>query len=77
MVIKKFETTTKTTIMTQNENILNHLKKGNKITPLEALNLFGCFRLSARIHDLRDLGNDIKAMRITKGNKNFCQYSLI
>ena len=33
--------------------ILEHLKKGLSITPLEALNRFGCFRLSARIHDLR------------------------
>ena len=32
--------------------ILEHLKKGLSITPLEALSLCGCFRLAARIHDL-------------------------
>lgn len=43
----------------QNEMILEHLKAGNSITPLEALDLFGCFRLSARIKDLRDSGYEI------------------
>ena len=38
---------------TQCAAILEHLKKGLSITPLEALNLCGCFRLAARIHDLR------------------------
>lgn len=45
--------------MNQTEQILEHLKAGNSITPLEALNLFGCFRLSARIKDLRDAGYEI------------------
>ena len=35
----------------QNERILAHLKKGKKITPLDALEKFGCFRLAARISD--------------------------
>ena len=62
--------------MTQTEQILNYLKKGNKITPLEALNQFGCFRLASRIWDIRNSGHNIQSMRITKGDKNFCQYSL-
>jgi len=37
----------------QNDRILGYLQEGNTITPLEALDLFGCFRLSARIHDLK------------------------
>ena len=28
--------------------------QGNSITGLEELNLFGCFRLAARIYDLRE-----------------------
>ena len=63
--------------MTQTEQILNYLKKGNKITPLEALNQFGCFRLASRIWDIRNSGHNIQAMRITKGDKNFCQYKLV
>ena len=38
---------------TQNLQILSYLKKGKPITPLEALEKFGCWRLSARIYDLR------------------------
>ena len=45
--------------MNQTEQILAHLKAGNSLTPIDALNLFGCFRLSARIKDLRDSGYEI------------------
>lgn len=44
---------------TQSEQILNHLKQGKTITPLEALELYGCFRLSAVILRLRKLGYEI------------------
>ena len=37
---------------TQNDMILVALKNGERITPLSALEQFGCFRLSARIWDL-------------------------
>ena len=43
----------------QEESILRHLREGNSITPLDALEKFGCFRLSARIKHLRDKGHDI------------------
>lgn len=36
--------------------ILQHMASGKPITPLDALNLYGCFRLSARIFEIRDLG---------------------
>ena len=42
--------------VSQKEQIHDHLKKRGKITSLEALVLFGCFRLSARIWDLRREG---------------------
>jgi hypothetical protein len=35
--------------MTQTERILQHLRAGNSLTPLEELNYFGCLRLAARI----------------------------
>jgi hypothetical protein len=38
---------------TQAGRILEHLRAGNRITALEALELFQCFRLAARIHELR------------------------
>ncbi len=44
---------------TQLEQILEHLKQGKSITPIEALELYGCFRLSAIILKLRRQGCDI------------------
>lgn len=44
---------------TQLEQILEHLKQGKSITPIEALDLYGCFRLSAVILKLRKQGHDI------------------
>ncbi len=38
----------------QRHAILQHLKDHKSITPLDALQLYGCFRLAARINELRD-----------------------
>jgi len=46
--------------MSQNQQIANYLNKGRKLTPIDALNKFGCFRLAARIADLRNDGMNIK-----------------
>ena len=59
--------------------ILEHLKKGLSITPLEALNRFGCFRLSARIHDLRHkqgYDNIVTERVLTSSGKYVAQYRL-
>lgn len=40
----------------QTEKILEYMLSGKSITPLEALNLFGCFRLGARIADIKAKG---------------------
>ena len=60
--------------MTQNKQILNYLQKGYKLTPLDALSLFGCFRLSARIYDLKALGHKIEKRIVTNKGKSFAQY---
>ncbi|NTE96722.1 helix-turn-helix domain-containing protein [Agrobacterium tumefaciens] len=44
---------------TQAKLILKWLQSGNRITPTQALNKFGCFRLGARIYDLRRDGHNI------------------
>jgi hypothetical protein len=59
---------------TQNTLIRNYLENGNSITPLDALKLFGCFRLSARIHDLRSQGMVIQRNMITSNGKTFASY---
>ena len=54
----------------QNARILEHLQSGKTITGIEALSLYGCFRLPARIADLKALGHDIdKNMVIVPNNK--------
>ena len=59
----------------QKQLILDYLLEGNEITPMDALNKFGCFRLGARIADLRDEGYDIKT-RIAKADKRYAIYRL-
>lgn len=46
--------------MTQINHIKDHLRSGRTISPLEALGLYGVFRLAARIKELRDQGWDIE-----------------
>lgn len=41
---------------TQNEMIRKYLSEGNGLTALEALRLFGCSRLAARINEIREQG---------------------
>jgi len=60
---------------TQNEMIKNWLLSGKTLTPIDALNLFGCFRLSARIFDLHKEGLPIKTrMKLTTTNKHIAEY---
>lgn len=54
--------------MTQNGMILNHLQAHGSITAKEAVELYGCYRLSARISDLRGAGFNIKST--TESGKN-------
>lgn len=48
---------------TQKRQILAYLQTGATLSPLEALQRFGCFRLAARIANLRDEGYDIVTFR--------------
>lgn len=62
---------------TQNKQILAHLKRGTSITAMGALRLYGCFRLAARIHDLRADGNDIVTIKEpTDDGKYIARYKL-
>ena len=62
--------------MKQNEAILEHLKTNGSITPIDALMLFGCFRLGARIYDLREQGHAIETKRVTDNKgKNYAEYT--
>jgi hypothetical protein len=61
--------------MSQELRILQYLQKAD-ITPLQALDKFGCFRLAARISDLRDRGHKIETTMIDQGDKRFASYHL-
>ena len=61
----------------QEERILEYLERGNTLTPLEALNDFGCFRLAAVIWKLKGRGIKIRTNMVSHGDKTFAQYSLI
>jgi len=62
---------------TQKQQILSYLEKGKAITPIQALSKFGCFRLSARISDLRNDGLNIATKYVTIKGKTFASYSII
>lgn len=61
----------------QNAAIRQHLESGKPITPLDALDKFGCMRLGARIYDLvHDYGMPIVTRMIEHNGKRFAEYSL-
>lgn len=60
----------------QEKRILEHLKKGDTITPIEALNKFNCMRLSDRIFQLRRKGHAISTLLVKEGNKQYARYKL-
>ena len=62
---------------TQENQILNHLKKHKFITSWEAIQEYRITRLSARIYELREKGYQIVTKNITENGKTFAEYSLI
>lgn len=60
----------------QNNAILRFMKSGRGITPMGALALCGCFRLSARIYDLREIGHKIKTEMVEINGKRVARYYL-
>ena len=62
--------------MSQNTAILAHLKHLGAITPTQALNHYGCFRLAARIQELREKGHDIETVMTERNGKRFATYTL-
>ena len=66
---------TKTT--TQSAQVLYHLQNYGSLTAIEALERFACFRLAARINDLKKAGHDIQMeMKRLKNGKKIAVYSL-
>jgi len=62
--------------MSQRTLVLQALKKGQKLTPLEALNKGMGLRLGAHIHKLRQQGYDIRRNLVKRGPSRVAQYYL-
>ncbi len=63
--------------MSQSTDILTYLEQGNHLTPLEALQMFGCLSLSQRITGLRKQGHDIVTLPYhTQSGKRVGMYVL-
>jgi hypothetical protein len=67
--------------MNQTGKILMYMSNHGSINPIEALSDLGCFRLAARVCDLRDMGYEVKTTMVTKKNRygepvSFASYSL-
>jgi len=58
----------------QNQQILRHLQSGKAITQIDAFELFGCFRLASRIHDLRQQGYAIETQTTKSRNAEYATY---
>lgn len=58
----------------QNDQILADLKRGRVITALTALRDYDCFRLAARIKNLRDAGYLIHTHICEDNGKRYAQY---
>jgi hypothetical protein len=63
--------------MSQEIQIYNHMRKHKTITPIQALEKYGCFRLAARIADLRGRGHKINTEIVKSGEKRFARYRLV
>jgi hypothetical protein len=62
---------------TQKEKVRQYLESGRSITPIEALEMFGSFRLGAIIFTLREEGMPIKTDFVTNRYKTkFAKYTL-
>jgi len=56
--------------------ILAHMKAGQSITGLQALDLFGCFRLPARIADIKKMGYAVNREMIEVNGKRVARYTM-
>lgn len=62
--------------MSQQTDVLTHLKRGS-LDPLTALRRYGCFRLGARIYELKRKGHQIVSELVERGGKRFARYRLV
>jgi len=62
---------------TQKQQVRKQLIEGAGITPMHALNRFGCMRLAVVINRLRNDGMNIKTHMMNHDGRTFAYYSLV
>ena len=62
--------------LSQTEALLRDLKAGHEVTALDALRRYQCFRLAARVGDLRAQGWDIQTETRLVNGKRIAVYTL-
>ena len=62
--------------MSQNQQVLKHLKKHGKISSMTAFTKYGITRLASRVFDLKTQGHKINTTLTTKNKKTFGVYTL-
>ena len=61
--------------MSQSDDILKALQRGERLTPLDALTQYNCMRLASRISDLKREGHTIHTRTIkTPSGKSVSEY---
>ena len=61
----------------QARKVLNHLTKRKSISPLEALHVYGIYRLAACIHELRKIGIEINTvMKADASGHHYARYEV-
>lgn len=66
----------------QNQAVLEHLLTKGPLTPKQAMDLYGIYRLAARVKDLRDQGFGIHTQTVEVQNRHgelvrVASYSLV
>ena len=61
----------------QCKKILAYLKEGSGSTRALAVDKFRCYRLAARISDLKEQGNNIVTTMVGKGFGSYAEYHLV
>lgn len=61
----------------QSQKILNYLRTGKTLSPLQALQLFNCMRLASRINDLRKDGHEVTTDIVYQDDKHWANYRLM
>lgn len=61
----------------QTSAVLNHLLSGKTLTSMEAFQLFGCTRLSAKVFELRKKGYNIECVEVESTTRygTLCRYA--